>query len=110
MPTAKVVAPERELRGHLQEEEPSRDSQTAASASAIVNHSYPNVHISRRSRIVAALVLGLSGFAVCYLVGHMAAALVGWRFVIYAGFALGVWFFVACLVAFLIAGAVRRDR
>lgn len=109
MSTRKVLAPERELRGQRgTEQEPSDQAETARSRVS-VDPFCPNVHISRRSRIVSALVLGLSGFAVCYLVGHLAAAICGWHFVIYGGFALGVWFFAACLVAFLIAGAVHRD-
>lgn len=109
MSTTKASAPERELRGRqCTEQEPSDQAETARSQS-IVNESGAHVNVSRRSRIVPALVLGLSAFAVCYLVGHLAAALVGWRFVIYGGFALGLWFFAACIVAFIIAGAVHRD-
>ena len=109
MNARKVLAPEQQLRGQRSTEQEPRDESETARSRASVDPFCPNVHISRRSRIVSALVLGLSGFAVAFLVGHLAAAICGWHFVIYGGFALGVWFFAACLVAFLIAGAVRRD-
>ena len=78
-------------------------------ASAIVHHSAPVVNIRQRSRLVPASFLSLIGFAVCYLAGHVLAAITGWHWLVYVGVGFGLWWIAACVVAFFVTGAVRHD-
>ena len=109
MPAHKAATPERKLRGRQCEPSPGPESQRASRTSAIVHYSAPVVNIRRRSRLVPASFLSLIGFAVCYLAGHVLAAITGWHFVVAVGVGFGIWWIAACVVAFFVTGAVRHD-
>ena len=108
MPAHKAATPERKLRSRLCEPSPGPDSQRASCTSAIVNHSLPNVKVRQPSRIAPALVLVLFAFAVCSVTAHVVAAICGWRLVLCGGASIGVVFFMAFLVACVVA-AVRHE-
>jgi hypothetical protein len=74
-----------------------------------VDHSCPNVHIARRSSLVPALALALVIFAVCYLAGHVAAAIFDWYGCVYIGVGVGIWLILCAFIAMFIAGAAGDD-
>lgn len=71
----------------------------------------PSVNIRRRPCIVPALLLGFVAFSICFLAGHVTAAIFGWHALVYIGigFGFGCWFFASCIVAFAVSGVMHRD-
>lgn len=69
-----------------------------------------NVFARRRpSRIVPACILGFLAFSICFLAGHILAAIFGWHGFVYVGFGFGCWFFASAVVAFCMTGVMRDD-
>ena len=77
-------------------------------APASMRHVAPPVNKHRRSPFVSACFLALIVFAVCYLAGHVAAAIIGWRWLVYVGVGVGIWL-IACAFVCLFCRAARYD-
>jgi hypothetical protein len=111
------MSPQREAAPRL----PSRSRQSergsanhSRSARSVHNdtRTVPNINIRRRSPIVPSLFLGLCAFALIYLAGHVLAAIIGWDWLVIAGFVAALWIAASIVTAgFLgaVFGAVRRD-
>lgn len=60
-------------------------------------------------RLGGLLTIWFVTFSVCYLAGHILAAITGWHWCVYVGVIAGLWLIASTIVALFVAGACRHD-